>query len=65
MLVASPEEAYFLVRVGSWSEDDLERWVQKRISDKLDQVTSELYEEMYYEKKANETRGWTDNQGRW
>lgn len=24
-------EAYFLVRVGSWSEDDLEEWIQGRM----------------------------------
>lgn len=44
MSVTSANEAYFLVRVGSWSEDDLERWVQKRISDKVDEVSEEYYE---------------------
>lgn len=51
MSVTSVNEAYFLVRVGSWSEDDLERWIQKRISDKVDEVSTEYYARML-EKEA-------------
>ena len=29
--MTTTDEAYFLVRVGTWSQDDLEAWVQKRI----------------------------------
>jgi len=41
--ITSVNEAYYLVRIGSWSEDDLERWIQKRISDKVDEVSTEYY----------------------
>ena len=52
MSITSVNEAYYLVRIGSWSEDDLERWIQKRISDKIDEVTTEYYEKIL-EKEAN------------
>ena len=37
-------EVYFLVRVGSWDEDDLENWVQERIDDTADQHFDQGYE---------------------
>ena len=59
-------EAYYLVRIGSWSEEDLERWIQKRISDKIDEVTTEYYDRIL-EKEANkrdqERYGYLDNYG--
>lgn len=30
-MTTTTAEAYFLVRVGSWSEDDLEDWIQGRM----------------------------------
>ena len=32
------EEVYFLVRVGSWSECDLESWVESRMIDGVDRA---------------------------
>jgi flagellar biosynthesis/type III secretory pathway protein FliH len=37
-------EVYFLVRVGSWDEDDLENWAQERADEQLDNVHDKAYE---------------------
>jgi flagellar biosynthesis/type III secretory pathway protein FliH len=37
-------EVYFLVRVGSWDEDDLENWVQERMDEAADQHFDHGYE---------------------
>ena len=37
-------EAYFLVRVGSWDEDDLDNWAQERADDQADDVHARAYE---------------------
>lgn len=61
------DEVYYLVRIGSWSEADLERWVQKRISDQVDEVTADFYEKMLYEKTKDHENAyrWADVKGRW
>lgn len=52
MSTTSVSEAYYLVRIGSWSEEDLERWVQKRISDKVDEVSTEYYDRLLEKEEA-------------
>lgn len=66
MLTISVDEAYYLVRIGSWSQEDLEAWVQKRISDKIDEVTTEYYErilEKEAQRRDREQYGYLDNYG--
>lgn len=52
MSITSVSEAYYLVRIGSWSEEDLERWIQRRISDKVDEVSTEYYERILEKEEA-------------
>ena len=57
-------EVYYLVRIGTWSPEDLERWVQKRISTELDQATADFYEKLVYEKYSDQVLA-QGNQTRW
>ena len=49
----STEEAYFLVRVGSWDQAQLEAWVQSRIEEYLpcedDELDLEWHREEYWD----------------
>ena len=41
--MTSVSEVYFLVRVGSWDEDDLENWAQERADEQMDDVHTNAY----------------------
>lgn len=67
MSITSVNEAYYLVRIGSWSEEDLERWIQKRISDKVDEVSTEYYERILEKEEAKKYsyEGYGEYRGKW
>ena len=68
MSIISVSEAYYLVRIGSWSEDDLERWIQKRISDKVDEVSTEYYERILEKEEAKKysyEESYAQYRGKW
>jgi hypothetical protein len=43
LVMTSVSEVYFLVRVGSWDEDDLENWAQERADALMDEVHERAY----------------------
>ena len=42
--MTSISEVYFLVRVGSWDEDDLENWAQERVDAQMEEVHVQAYD---------------------
>ena len=52
------DEAYFLVRVGSWTQEDLERWVADQIFAALnsqeEQIRNDIKEEERYKRYTTE-----------
>ena len=42
-------EVYFLVRVGSWGEDELEDYIQERVDQALEESHTDIYESGYKE----------------
>lgn len=43
------DEVYFLVRVGSWTETDLEDYIQQQIDTALEESHDDIYQEGFRE----------------
>lgn len=54
MSTASVDEAYFLVRVGSWTQEDLERWVAEQIVAALDKQYEQVKHDIKEEERYNQ-----------
>lgn len=61
-------EAYYLVRIGSWSEEDLAKWVNARVAEYADAEAELIYQKVLEEERRSKERniwGYTDDYGRW
>lgn len=52
-MTTTVSEVYFLVRVGSWGDDDLENYIQERIDNALDETYETVYNEGYEQGKED------------
>ena len=52
----STEEVYFLVRVGSWDQQQLEAWVKERISyeEYFDDYEPKEYDEQWFDEDVED-----------